>query len=61
MWVYDRWGNMIFTTDDWAKGWNGKVQGHDEVVQEDVYVWKIRLKTFDGQSKSFVGHVTVVK
>src|SRR5207244_1237427 len=21
MWIYDRWGNMIFTTTDWSTGW----------------------------------------
>jgi gliding motility-associated-like protein len=61
MWIYDRWGNMIFTSDEWSKGWDGKVQGHDEVVQQDVYVWKIKLKTWNGEKKSYVGHVTVVK
>ena len=61
LWIYDRWGNLIFTTKDWFEGWNGKVQGHDEYVQQDVYVWKIRLKTWKGEKKSFVGHVTVVK
>ncbi|MBC7865070.1 MAG: gliding motility-associated C-terminal domain-containing protein, partial [Bacteroidia bacterium] len=61
MWIYDRWGNMIFTSDEWTKGWNGKVAGHDEVVQQDVYVWKIKLQTYKGEKKSYVGHVTVVK
>jgi gliding motility-associated-like protein len=61
MWIYDRWGNMIFTTDEWSKGWNGIVQGKDEVVMQDVYVWKIKLKTWKGEKKSYVGHVTVVK
>jgi gliding motility-associated-like protein len=61
MWIYDRWGNMIWANDDFFKGWDGKVQGHDEIVQQDVYVWKIKLKTWSGEKKSYVGHVTVVK
>ncbi|MBC7863214.1 MAG: gliding motility-associated C-terminal domain-containing protein, partial [Bacteroidia bacterium] len=61
MWIYDRWGNMIFTSDEWTKGWNGRVAGHDEIVQQDVYVWKIKLNTYKGEKKSYVGHVTVVK
>jgi large repetitive protein len=61
MWIYDRWGNQIFTTTDWAKGWDGKVQGHNNLVEEDVYVWKIKLKTWKGEKKSYVGHVTVVR
>jgi gliding motility-associated-like protein len=61
MWIYDRWGNLIFATKDWNEGWDGKVEGRSEVVQQDVYVWKIKLKTYNGVKKSYVGHVTVVK
>ncbi|MBC7862580.1 MAG: gliding motility-associated C-terminal domain-containing protein [Bacteroidia bacterium] len=61
MWIYDRWGNMIFTTTEWTKGWDGKVQGKADVVQMDVYVWKIKVRSLMGEKKSYVGHVTVVK
>jgi gliding motility-associated-like protein len=61
MWIYDRWGNMIWHTDDFFTGWDGRVSGREEIVQQDVYVWKIKLQTYTGQKKSYVGHVTVVK
>lgn len=62
MWIYDRWGNMIFYTDDFYKHWDGKVQGKsDNLVQIDTYVWKIKCKNFRGEQKSLVGHVTVVR
>ena len=62
--IYDRWGNLIWQTDQWGKGWDGKVQGgkSDEVVQEDVYVWKAFVKVKStSQKKQYVGHITVVK
>ncbi len=62
MWIYDRWGNNIFYTNDFFKHWDGKVQGGSgTLVQQDVYVWKIKLRTEAGDKKSFVGHVTVIR
>jgi gliding motility-associated-like protein len=62
LWIYDRWGNMIFYTDDFYQKWDGKVQGKsDNLVQMDVYVWKIRCRDFKGDKKFLVGHVTVVR
>ena len=63
MWIFDRWGNNIFYTKDFNEHWNGKVMGgkSNAIVQQDVYVWKINLKTLTGEKKSFIGHVTVIK
>ncbi len=71
MLIFDRWGNLIFESDDVNKGWNGKVQGGHyplqgdgiEVAQEDVYVWKIEYTTqcFPDQVKKAMGHVSIVK
>ncbi|MFL5729014.1 MAG: gliding motility-associated C-terminal domain-containing protein, partial [Cytophagaceae bacterium] len=37
--VFNRWGEVVFTTSDASKGWDGKVNG---VVQAaGVYVWMI--------------------
>ncbi|MEW6470592.1 MAG: PKD domain-containing protein, partial [Bacteroidota bacterium] len=61
MYVFDRWGNMIFFTDNINKHWDGRVMGHEEIVQEDVYVWKVVLKDFQGGKHQYVGHVSVIK
>jgi gliding motility-associated-like protein len=62
MWIFDRWGNQIYYTQDWnGDGWNGKVQGHPTPVQEDVYVWKIQARSFKGDKYASVGYVTVVR
>lgn len=59
MYVFDRWGNLIFQTSNIDKGWDGTRKG--DVVLEDVYVWKIELKTTQGIKKSVHGQVSVVK
>jgi gliding motility-associated-like protein len=43
--IYDRWGIMIFETNDPTKGWNGALSGTGSYyVQNDAYVWKLRVK-----------------
>ncbi len=59
--IYDRWGNMVFDTDVLNKGWNGIVKDHSETVQEDVYIWKTKLKDRYGLSHEYKGRVSVVR
>ena len=61
MWLYDRWGEQIYFTDDIKKGWNGKVQGKDLDCKQDVYVWKVQLKDVFDKKHSYVGHVTLLR
>ena len=60
MWIFDRWGANIFYSDDIVKGWNGKVQGKSDEVQQDVYIWKVKLKDVLGKKHEYIGHVTVL-
>ena len=61
LYIFDRWGNKIFQSDDWSIGWDGKTKDGSTTVETDVYVWKIELRQWDGSDKIYVGHVTVVK
>jgi gliding motility-associated-like protein len=61
MLIFDRWGNQIFKTEDMKEGWNGKVNGQGEIVQQDVYVYKIFTKDLYSNNHRYVGRVTVVK
>ncbi|HEU4719137.1 MAG TPA: PKD domain-containing protein, partial [Bacteroidia bacterium] len=61
LWIFDRWGNMIFTTTDWNKGWDGRVQGHEDLCQEDVYVWKIKALDVNGKKHNVIGSVSLIR
>jgi gliding motility-associated-like protein len=69
LWIFDRWGNLIFEchVNDLPQTfpcmWDGKVRGgpSDAVVQEDVYVWKVKLTNVLTDIHTYVGTVTVVK
>lgn len=59
--IFDRWGELIFTSENFNKGWNGTVKGNNIIAQEGVYVYKIEVMDFEGNKKYFVGHVTLIK
>ena len=61
MFIYDRWGNLIYYSDDITKGWSGKVQGKDNISQEDTFAWKIYCRSESGQKIEKSGHVTIVR
>ena len=67
MWVFDRWGNLIYHCNDPNKPcgpWNGIVTNgisSGRPAQQDVYVWKINLKDIFNKKHHYIGHVTLVK
>jgi len=58
--IFDRWGNRILKTNDLYEGWNGAMNNHGEVIEQDVYVYKISYKDLDGRKHKLLGHVTLV-
>ena len=61
IWIFDRWGNLVFTSTDINKEWDGTVLGLGDVVQNDVYVWKVMLSDIFYKKHKYMGHVTVIK
>ena len=59
--IYDRWGLKIWSTNEPNKGWDGKTLSGSDTVQQDVYVWRINLKKFNGTKKNYTGHVTLIR
>jgi trimeric autotransporter adhesin len=59
LFVFDRWGMKVFESEQLGSGWDGTLRG--EAVQEDVYVWKIELKTWKNESKIFRGTVSLLR
>ncbi len=56
--VFDRWGLLIYSTDDILKPWNGKDKND---VQSDVYIYKILITDNKNQRHEYNGHVNVVR
>ncbi|HXB10892.1 MAG TPA: PKD domain-containing protein, partial [Bacteroidia bacterium] len=61
MMIFDRWGNLIFITEDINKGWDGRVNGGNKIAQEDTYVYKIQVTDIFQEQHSYIGAVTLIK
>jgi gliding motility-associated-like protein len=61
MTIFDRWGEVIFTSNDMEKGWDGRAKGGRSVAQEGVYVYRIIYNNFEGLKQEMLGHVTLFK
>ena len=53
--IYDRWGRLLFSTDNPQQGWDC---GECPV---GVYVWRMEYKAAGEGSKLLTGSVTVVR
>ena len=63
MFIFDRWGELIFYADEIDKKWDGTVSGKSgTIVQQDTYVWKAKVKAqSDKNTREYKGTVSVVK
>ncbi len=57
--IFNRWGELIFESDDPYIGWDGYYRG--ELCKQDVYVWKVSGKFVNGQSFFKAGDVTLLR
>ena len=58
IWIYDRWGELIFYSDNIEKGWDGSHK--DRACQHGVYVW--RLQYLCGEAiQTKIGIVTLIR
>jgi len=58
--IYDKWGENLFTTNDFQQGWNGKFKG--QPCKQDVYVWRAEFINAVTKRKEIrFGHVTLLR
>ncbi len=57
--IYDRWGELLFISDDQNVGWDGYFNG--KLSSQDVYVYKVRMKFLSGNSVVRTGDVTLLR
>ena len=57
--IYNRWGELLFESDDIDKGWDGYYRG--ELCPQDVYVWKVKAEFLDGNEVVKAGDVTLLR
>jgi len=59
--IYDRWGKLVFETDDLNVGWNGSYATNTGEIPQSVFYWSLTYKTDTAQKRSKDGIVTVLR
>jgi gliding motility-associated-like protein len=57
--VYNRWGNLVFETNDINQGWDGRYKEKEQPT--GVYVYSIEAITNTGNIFSKNGNVTLIR
>lgn len=58
--IFNRWGEVIFYTENMGEGWNGTFNGF--ASKADVYVYKIvAVGSSDDVKRTYTGHVTLLR
>jgi gliding motility-associated-like protein len=57
--IFNRWGELIFESNDIKQGWDGYYRG--KLCQLGVYVWKAKVKLTNGKQFNKAGNVTLLR
>lgn len=60
--VFDRWGQVVFESENPREWWNGAANNSGEILKTDVYVYRIAYEIRQTEvKKELFGHVTLIK
>ena len=59
MFIYNRWGQLLFYTTVPSEGWNGTY--NDEDQPGAVYMYRIRYTDLNGEVHDYQGHLTLIR
>jgi gliding motility-associated-like protein len=60
--IFNRWGEQMFFTTDYSKGWNGTNSGNGYYVEAGVYTYLIKFSSRTTEEKyEITGHITVIR
>ena len=59
--VFNRWGQIMFRTNFYDEGWNGRVMQNDQMAANGTYMYMVTVKDGNGVEVVKRGHVTLVK
>jgi gliding motility-associated-like protein len=57
--VYNRWGQLVFTTREPGTGWDGRINGVDQPT--DVFIWMLKAKDYQGRVITKNGTVVLIR
>ena len=57
--IYNRWGELLFYTQNQRVGWDGFFK--EKPCEQDVYIWKIKVESKDGLEETKTGDVLLIR
>lgn len=57
--VFNRWGERVFTSEDFSKGWDGRYK--DKLAPMDTYNWLLKVTDKDGNQETRKGDVILIR
>ncbi|GAB4279415.1 MAG: hypothetical protein Kow0068_03390 [Marinilabiliales bacterium] len=61
LYIYDRWGEIIFDTQDINEGWDGRINGTNKVAPVGTYTWLVTYKDLQNIQHEEAGAVTIIR
>lgn len=59
LYVFNRWGDLIYETTDVDEGWDGTAKNND--CPDGNYIWKIEFKCLESMNHVYTGHVSLIR
>lgn len=59
MLIFNRWGELIHTINDFNDSWDGTYKG--KPCQDGTYTWKLKYSGIDGKEYDAVGHINLLR
>ena len=57
--VYNRWGQLLYSTSQMGQGWDGRIQG--KMQESNAYLWILKGTDYSGRVISKKGTVVLIR
>ena len=61
LYIYDRWGEIIFDTEDLNDSWDGRISGTSKVAPIGAYTWLVQYRDLQNIQHEETGAVTIIR
>jgi gliding motility-associated-like protein len=61
VYVFNRWGQQVFSTMNPDMGWNGQVNNSGAECPQDVYIYQVNATSFNGKKYTYSGSITLLR
>ncbi len=58
--IYNRWGQLVYTTDNLSKTWDG-IDSKGNLSPQGVYVYALKVTTYSGKHYDYTGSVSLIR